>query len=45
MAKFKEIYVDEGYKSRAFYKYKRDLFRFAADMQGTIYKKLKWNAA
>ena len=40
----KKYTVDEGYKSRAFYKYKRDLFRFAADMQGTIYKKLKWNA-
>ena len=40
----KKYTVDEGYKSRAFYKYKRDLFRFAADMQGTIYQKLKWNA-
>ncbi|NLE63359.1 MAG: BamA/TamA family outer membrane protein [Bacteroidales bacterium] len=39
----KKYTVDEGYKSRAFYKYKRDLFRFAADMQGTIYQKLKWN--
>ena len=32
------------YQSRAFYKYKRDLFRFAADMEGTIYKNIKWNA-
>ena len=32
------------YQSRAFYKYKRDLFRFAADVEGTIWKDLKWNA-
>ena len=32
------------YQSRAFYKYKRDLFRFAADMEGTIWKNIKWNA-
>ena len=32
------------YQSRAFYKYKRDLFRFAADIEGTIWKNLKWNA-
>ena len=32
------------YQSRAFYKYKRDLFRFAADIEGTIWKDLKWNA-
>ena len=32
------------YQSRAFYKYKRDLFRFAADVEGTIWKNLKWNA-
>ena len=32
------------YQSRAFYKYKRDLFRFAADIEGTIYKNIKWNA-
>lgn len=34
----------DEYQSRAFYKYKRDLFRFAADMEGTIYKNIKWNA-
>lgn len=32
------------YQSRAFYKYKRDIFRFAADMEGTIWKNIKWNA-
>ena len=34
----------EQYQSRVFYKYKRDLIRFAADIEGTIYKDLKWNA-
>ena len=34
----------DSYQSRAFYKYKRDLFRFAADMEGTIWKNIKWNA-
>lgn len=33
-----------NYQSRVFYKYKRDLIRFAADIEGTIYKDLKWNA-
>lgn len=32
------------YQSRVYYKYKRDLIRFAADIEGTIYKDLKWNA-
>ena len=32
------------YQSRAFYTYKRDLFRFAADVEGTIWKDIKWNA-
>ena len=32
------------YQSRAFYKYKRNLFRFAADIEGTIWKNIKWNA-
>ena len=36
--------VVEDYQSRAFYKYKRDLFRFAADIEGTIWKNIKWNA-
>ena len=34
----------EAYQSRAFYKYKRDLFRFAADIEGTIWNNIKWNA-
>ena len=34
----------DAYQSRAFYKYKRDLFRFAADIEGTIWKDIKWNA-
>lgn len=32
------------YRTRAFYKYKRDLVRVAVDFEGTIYKNLKWNA-
>ncbi len=36
--------VLDDYQSRAFYKYKRDLFRFAADIEGTIWKDIKWNA-
>ena len=36
--------VLDDYQSRAFYKYKRDLFRFAADIEGTIWKNIKWNA-
>ena len=38
-----KMYPDE-YQSRAFYKYKRDLFRFAADIEGAIWKNVKWNA-
>ena len=34
----------DAYQSRAFYKYKRNLFRFAADIEGTIWKNIKWNA-
>lgn len=34
----------DTYQSRAFYKYKRNLFRFAADIEGTIWKHIKWNA-
>lgn len=33
-----------AYRSRVFYKYKRDLIRVAGDIEGTIYKDLKWNA-
>ena len=34
----------EEYRTRVFYKYKRDLIRVAGDIEGTIYKDLKWNA-
>ena len=33
-----------NYRSRVFYKYKRDLLRVAGDIERTIYKDLKWNA-
>lgn len=33
-----------AYQSRAFYKYKRDLVRFAADIEGNISGNWKWNA-
>ncbi|MCR4828371.1 MAG: BamA/TamA family outer membrane protein [Bacteroidales bacterium] len=33
-----------AYISRAYYKYRRDLFRFSADIQGTISKPWYWNA-
>ena len=33
-----------SYISRAYYKYRRDLFRFSADMQGHISGDLYWNA-
>ena len=39
----KKYSVEEGYKSRAFYKFKRDLLRVAADIQGTIHKNWKWS--
>ena len=32
------------YLSRAFYKYRRNMFRAAADIQGSVTEKLKWNA-
>lgn len=35
---------DPAYITRAFYKYRRDLFRFSADLQGTINKPWYWNA-
>ncbi|MBR2958299.1 MAG: BamA/TamA family outer membrane protein [Bacteroidales bacterium] len=35
---------DPAYISRAYYKYHRDLFRFSADLQGSIAKNLYWNA-
>ena len=34
----------QDYRTRVFYKYKRDLIRVAGDIEGTIYKDLKWNA-
>lgn len=40
----KHFTAEEGYKSRAFYKYKRDLFRAAADIRGSIGKNWYWNA-
>jgi hypothetical protein len=35
--------VSEDYLTRAFYKFKRDIFRFAADIQGNIGIYWKWN--
>ena len=35
---------DIFYISRAYYKYRRDLFRFSADIQGPLAGKLCWNA-
>ncbi len=35
---------DAAYITRAFYKYRRDLFRFSADLQGEIRKPWYWNA-
>ena len=35
---------DPNYISRAYYKYRRDLFRFSADLQGEIHKPFYWNA-
>ncbi len=46
-AKAKKIVTPQdsaAYRSRAFYKYKRDLIRFAADIEGTIKGNWKWNA-
>ena len=48
LAKDPQYIVDhpeyEDYRTRVFYKYKRDLIRVAGDIEGTIYKDLKWNA-
>ena len=35
---------DPAYISRAYYKYRRDLFRFSADIQGESHKPWFWNA-
>ena len=40
----KKYTAEEGYKTRAFYKYKRDIFRFSADIQGAIHNHWKWAA-
>jgi len=40
----KKYTKEEGYKTRAFYKYKRDLLRISADVQGTIKGNWKWSA-
>ena len=34
----------DDYRTRVFYKYKRDLIRVAGDIEGTIIGDLKWNA-
>ena len=34
---------DAAYITRAYYKYRRDLFRFSADLQGEIHKPWYWN--
>ncbi len=39
----KKYSTEEGYKSRAFYKFRRDIFRVSADIQGHIYNKWNWN--
>jgi hypothetical protein len=39
-----KLTADEGYKTRAFYKYKRDLLRVAPDIQGKIIGDFKWAA-
>ncbi|MCL1850670.1 MAG: outer membrane protein assembly factor [Bacteroidetes bacterium] len=38
----KKYSAEEGYKTRAFYKYKRNLLRIAADVSGPIKGKWKW---
>lgn len=40
----KKYTEEEGYKSRAFYKFKRDIFRFSADIRGKLAGPLYWNA-
>ena len=36
--------ASELYKTRAYYKFQRDMFRLSADLQGTIHKPWYWNA-
>ena len=40
----KKYSAEEGYRSRAYYKFKRDLFRFSADIQGNLSGNYYWNA-
>ena len=35
---------DDAYITRAYYKYRRDLFRFSADLQGEVSRPWYWNA-
>jgi len=39
----KKFTAAEGYESRAFYKFKRDMLRLSGDIQGTIQNNWKWN--
>lgn len=44
---YEAAYADQSdgmYQTRAYYKFKRDLFRLSADLQGTIAKPWYWNA-
>ena len=46
-AVYNSTWHDDGasdYRSRAFYKYRRNLFRTAADIQGRITDRINWNA-
>ena len=46
-ARYLPDYSDQSsdlYRTRAYYKFKRDMFRFSADLQGTIAKPWYWNA-
>jgi len=40
----KKYTTETGYKSRAFYKFQRDILRFSADIQGKLGWKFYWNA-
>lgn len=39
----KKFDASEGYRSRAFYKFRRDFLRVTGDIQGTIQNNWKWN--
>ena len=46
-ALYRPDYSDQSsdlYRTRAYYKFKRDMFRLSADLQGTIAKPWYWNA-